>query len=100
MALTGRARFLIGLQTRPDDLGVVSGHDVPVGVRGVRPVDGLHLAAVAGIGSRLNELRPADFPVTLRRERSDNQVAAVTVDEEAIPVPDKKTGRPARFLLS
>ena len=59
-------RSLIGLQTRPDDLRVISRHDVPVGVRGVRPVDGLHLAAVTGIGSRLNQFRPADFPVTLR----------------------------------
>jgi len=59
-------RSLIGLQTRPDDLRVISRHDVPVGVRGVRPVDGLHLAAVTGIGSRLNQFRPADFPVALR----------------------------------
>src|SRR5690242_2277700 len=91
--------LLVGLQACPDDLGVVSGHDVAVGVRGVRPIDGLHLTAVAGIGSRLNKSRPADLPVTLRRERGDDQVSAVAVDKESVAVPHQETGRPARFLL-
>ena len=73
---------------------------MPVCVRGVRPVHGLLLAAVAGIGRRLNQFRPADLPVTVRRERGDNQVAAVSIDEEVIPVPDEETGRPSRLLLS
>ena len=99
MALARLERSLVGLQTRPDDLGVVSGHNVPVGVRRMRPVDGLHLAAVAGIGSRLNQFSPAYLPVTVRRERRDNQVSSVGIDEEVIPVPDEETGRPSRLLL-
>src|SRR5579864_4004012 len=81
---------LICRQTCPDDLPIVSRDDVSVGVRGVRPIDNAHLAAITGAGGRLDEFCPADLLITCGRERGDDQIAPVGIDEEAVAVPHQK----------
>src|SRR5581483_4014157 len=89
---------LPGAQIDPDDLLVIARHDVPVGIRGVRPVHRAQLPPVAWIRGRFDQRRTADLLVPLRRKRRDNQVAAIVVYEKAIAVPHHVARGPARLL--
>src|SRR5712691_385053 len=62
-----------------DDLLVVAGVDVSVGIRGMRPVHGRQLAAIAGRGGWLQKLGAADLLKSLGRQRCDDELAAIVV---------------------
>src|SRR2546426_4123119 len=82
-----------------DDLLVVAGVDVSVGIRGMRPVHGRQLAAIAGRGGWLQKLGAADLLKSLGRQRCDDELAAIVVDEDAVTVLHGQPGRPARAFL-
>src|SRR5204863_3432630 len=55
---------------------------------------------VAGVRGGLDEFRPANLLVPLRRKGGDHQVASVIVDKETVAVPHDETGCPSCFFLS
>src|ERR1700674_660413 len=106
-ALSTSIRFMIasgmsaavGGQRGADDLLVVARVDVPVGVRGMRPVHLDELAPVSGRRGGHEQVRPADLLVAVRAGLHDDQLAPVVVDEQPVAVADDETLGPTRPLL-
>src|SRR5258708_1880874 len=66
----------------------------------MRPVHSAELATVPRIRGGLDESGPADFVIPSRRQRGDDQLATVIIDEVPVAIAHNESGSPASLLLS
>src|SRR5712691_10758630 len=86
----------VGSQRGADDFFVVARVDVPVGVRGMRPVHMNELAPVSRRWGGREQVCPADLPVAVGARLVDEQPVAVT-DDETLGPPRPFPGHRLRF---